>query len=58
MNLIFPTVSQAFIRGQKIAEDQELSLIDKTNYKRSPRLLKISTNLISKNDEKNWDQSL
>jgi hypothetical protein len=58
MNLIFPTVSQAVIRGQKIAEDQELSLIDKTNYKRSPRLLKISTNLISKNDEKNWDQSL
>jgi hypothetical protein len=58
MNLIFPTVSQAVIRVQKIAEDQELSLIDKTNYKRSPRLLKISTNLISKNDEKNWDQSL
>jgi hypothetical protein len=58
MNLIFPTVSQAVIRGQKIAEDQELSLIDKTNYKRSPRLLKTSTNLISKNDEKNWDQSL
>jgi hypothetical protein len=58
MNLIFPTVSQAVIRGQKIAEDQELSLIDKTNYKRSPRLLKMSTNLISKNDEKNWDQSL
>jgi hypothetical protein len=58
MNLIFPTVSQAVIRGQKIAEDQELSLIDKTNYKRSPRLLKVSTNLISKNDEKNWDQSL
>ncbi len=31
LNLAQPTVSQAVIRGQKIAEDQGLSLIDKSN---------------------------
>ncbi len=31
LNLAQPTVSQAVIRGQKIAEDQGLSLIEKTS---------------------------
>jgi len=31
LNLAQPTVSQAVIRGQKIAEDQGLSLIEKSN---------------------------
>ena len=31
LNLAQPTVSQAVIRGQKIAEDQGLSLIEKNN---------------------------
>ena len=30
LNLAQPTVSQAVIRGQKIAEDQGLSLIEKS----------------------------
>jgi hypothetical protein len=31
LNLAQPTVSQTVIRGPKIAEDQGLSLIEKTN---------------------------
>jgi hypothetical protein len=31
LNMALPTVIQAVIRGQKIAEDQGLSLIDKIN---------------------------
>jgi hypothetical protein len=31
LNLVQPTVSQAVTRGQKIAEDQGLSLIDKSS---------------------------